>query len=193
MMTTRQHSDIGTDRGGRTWRTSALGRPTAGAILLGLGLGGFVDGIVLHQILQWHHMLTSAGFPATTVGNLRLNTVADGLFHVATWILTVAGIALLWGAARRRHVRWPAKLLWSGALIGWGAFNVVEGLVDHQMLGIHHVNETAPLDQWIWWDIGFLAWGVVMLVVGSALLRRGRQEVVEALGAPPDTLTESGA
>jgi uncharacterized membrane protein len=190
-MTTREHSDIGTARGQRTRRTPALGRPIGGTILLGLGLGGFVDGIVLHQILQWHHMLTSAGFPATTVGNLHLNTVADGLFHAATWILTVAGIGLLWGDARRRHVRWPAKLLWGGVLAGWGAFNVVEGLVDHQVLGIHHVNETAPLDQWIWWDIGFLIWGAVMLVVGSVLLRRGRQEAVEALGLPPGTLAEA--
>ena len=85
-------------------------------MLLGLGLGGFVDGIVLHQVLQWHHMLTSAGFPATTVANLELNTLADGLFHATTWIATVAGLALLWEAARRRHVRWPAKLLWAG---GW--------------------------------------------------------------------------
>ena len=91
-----------------------LGRPVAGMVLLGLGLGGFVDGIVLHQVLQWHHLLTSAGFPATTVANLELNTLADGLFHATTWIVTVAGLALLWEAARRRHVRWPAKLLWGG-------------------------------------------------------------------------------
>jgi hypothetical protein len=32
------------------------GRLTTPGILLGLGLGGFVDGIVLHQILQWHHI-----------------------------------------------------------------------------------------------------------------------------------------
>jgi uncharacterized membrane protein len=190
-MTAREHSDIGIGQSDRTRRAPVLGRPTAGTILLGLGLGGFVDGIVLHQILQWHHMLTSAGVPITTVGNLQLNTVADGLFHAATWILTVAGIVLLWGAARRRHVRWPAKLLWGGALAGWGAFNVVEGLVDHQVLGLHHVNETAPLDQWIWWDIGFLIWGAVMFVIGSALVRRGRLEVVEAPSPPQDPLTES--
>ena len=157
-----------------------LGQPLAGAVLLGLGLGGFVDGIVLHQILQWHHMLTSAGYPATTVGNLELNTVADGLFHAATWLFTVAGIALLWGAARRRHDRWPAKLLWGGILAGWGAFNVVEGLVDHQLLGLHHVNERGPPEQWLWWDLGFLVWGAAMLAAGALLLRRGRQEAAVA-------------
>jgi uncharacterized membrane protein len=40
--------------------------PVAPALLLGIGLGGFVDGIVLHQILQWHHMLTATdGYPST--------------------------------------------------------------------------------------------------------------------------------
>jgi uncharacterized membrane protein len=39
----------------------AVTRCRAPGILLGIGLGGFVDGIVLHQILQWHHMLTSEG------------------------------------------------------------------------------------------------------------------------------------
>jgi uncharacterized membrane protein len=156
---------------------AGLGRPTAAAVLLGLGLGGFVDGIVLHQILQWHHMLSSAGFPPTTVGNLELNTLADRLFHAAAWGFTVAGVILLWGAARRRHARWPAELLWGGWLAGWGAFNLVEGLVDHQLLGIHHVNETAPPEQWPLWDLGFLVWGAAMLVAGWWLLRRGRREV----------------
>lgn len=34
------------------------GRFNRGGFLLGIGFGGFVDGIVLHQLLQWHHMLT---------------------------------------------------------------------------------------------------------------------------------------
>jgi uncharacterized membrane protein len=166
-------------------RAAGLGRPLAGAVLLGVGLGGFVDGIVLHQILQWHHMLTSAGYPATTLGNLELNTAADGVFHAATWGLTVAGLALLWGAARRRHARWPATLLWGGALAGWGGFNLVEGLLDHHLLGLHHVNETAPPAQWLWWDLGFLGWGAVMLAAGWWLLRRGRQEVAAGPAVAP--------
>jgi uncharacterized membrane protein len=161
-------------------------------VVLGLGLGGFVDGIVLHQLLQWHHLLTSAGYPATTLGNLELNTLADGLFHAATWLLTVAGIALLWGAARRRHARWPAKLLWGGVLAGWGAFNLVEGLIDHQLLGLHHVNETAPPAQWLWWDLGFLGWGAVMLAGGWWLLRRGRQEVAAGPADAPTAPVRHG-
>jgi uncharacterized membrane protein len=58
--------------------------PTSAGILLGLGMGGFFDGIVLHQLLQWHHMLTSAGYPADSVPNLEVNTFWDGLFHAST-------------------------------------------------------------------------------------------------------------
>src|SRR4051812_26369645 len=64
--------------------------PRSTGLLFGLGLGGFIDGIVLHQLLQWHHMVSSVE-PTDTVMGLELNTVADGFFHVATWFLVVAG------------------------------------------------------------------------------------------------------
>ena len=57
--------------------------------------------------------------------------------------------------------------------MGFGLFNVVEGIMDHHMLGIHHVNETVPPAQWIYWDIGFLVWGALMLLGGGGLCRRG--------------------
>jgi uncharacterized membrane protein len=67
----------------------------APALLMGLGLGGFVDGIVLHQILQWHHMLTDTGdHPADTVAGLETNTVADGFFHMGTWVFVLIGTLL---------------------------------------------------------------------------------------------------
>ncbi|WP_134726183.1 DUF2243 domain-containing protein [Paracoccus luteus] len=150
--------------------------PVSAGILFGLGLGGFFDGIVLHQILQWHHMLTSAGFPADSVPNLRLNTLADGLFHAATYVFVVLGLLVLWRQARRRHLRWSGKLLAGSMLMGFGLFNLAEGAINHHLLGIHHVNETAPTTQWIWWDAGFLAWGAAMLLGGWALLRAGRRQ-----------------
>ncbi len=157
--------------------------PTAAGILFGLGLGGFFDGIVLHQILQWHHMLTSAGYPADSVRNLEVNTFWDGLFHASTYALVLLGLAVLWRAARRTHLRWSGGLLAGSVLMGFGLFNLVEGVVDHHLLGIHHVNETVPPEQWIWWDLGFLAWGATMLAGGWLLLRRGRRET--PAGAPP--------
>jgi uncharacterized membrane protein len=144
-------------------------RSRAPGILLGIGLGGFVDGILLHQILQWHHMLTSEGsYPKTTVAGLETNTLWDGLFHAATWVAVAAGIYILW--RRTTDWRWAisGRALVGWLLVGWGLFNLVEGVVDHHILTIHHVregsNETA-------WDIAFLAFGA-LLVIGGWLLAR---------------------
>jgi uncharacterized membrane protein len=63
--------------------------------------------------------------------------------------------------------------------MGFGLFNLVEGLMDHHLLGLHHVNETVPPAQWIYWDIAFLVWGALMLWGGWRLLRAGRQETPE--------------
>lgn len=150
--------------------------PTSAGIFFGLGLGGFFDGIVLHQILQWHHMLTSAGYPITTVDNLKINTLWDGIFHASTYIFVVLGLILLWRTSHRSHLWWSARLLVGTVLMGFGIFNLVEGVVDHHILGIHHVNETVPASQWIFWDIGFLLWGFVMLVSGWILYRSGKRK-----------------
>ena len=148
-------------------------------VLLGIGLGGFFDGIVLHQILQWHHMLTSHGdYPATTVAGLEVNTLWDGLFHATTYIAVVVGLGLLWRAARLPHAPWSTRLLLGLLLMGWGTFNVVEGTINHHILRIHHVNETVSRDLWKWWDIGFLIWGAVMLISGWRL---ARGQVLEVL------------
>ena len=142
---------------------------TAPVTMLGVGLGGLFDGIVLHQILQWHHMLTSQGdFPATTVSGLEVNTLWDGLFHAATYVFIVVGLFRLWNRARAGGVKssWRRVLGW--VLVGWGLFNLVEGVIDHHILQVHHVragsNELA-------WDIAFLAIGAVLLAVGWTFAR----------------------
>jgi uncharacterized membrane protein len=122
--------------------------PVSAGVLFGLGLGGFFDGIVMHQVLQWHHMLTAAGYPATSVENLEVNTLWDGVFHATTYAFVVLGLVVLWRASRRTHIRWSSKLLAGSMLIGFGIFNLVEGIVDHHLLGIHHVNETVPREEW---------------------------------------------
>ena len=149
--------------------------PVSAGILLGVGLGGFFDGIVLHQLLQWHHMLSS-WYPITSIENLELNTRWDGIFHSSTYLFVVAGLFILWRTAQRRHLYWSTKLLVGTMLIGFGAFNVVEGLIDHHLLGVHHVNETVDPAYRIFWDIGFLVWGAAMLMVGWVLLKQGQDE-----------------
>ena len=157
--------------------------PAAAGILFGLGLGGFFDGIVLHQILQWHHMLTSAGYPATSVDNLEINTLWDGIFHASTYVFVVLGLILLWRTAHRVHLWWSGRLLIGTLLMGFGIFNLVEGIVDHQILGLHHVNETVPASQWLYWDIGFLVWGALMLIGGWALYKSGKQQTPGAVAS----------
>lgn len=146
-------------------------------ILFGIGLGGFFDGIVLHQLLQWHHMLSDQGdHPVTTVAGLKVNVFWDGLFHTLTYIAVVAGLVVLWRAGRLPHSRWSSKLFGGMLLVGFGLFNVVEGLVNHQLLGIHHVNETVPRDRWLWWDLAFLIWGAAMIIGGLRIGRSGTAE-----------------
>jgi uncharacterized membrane protein len=147
----------------------AVSRPRAPGILLGIGLGGFVDGIVLHQILQWHHMLTSEGsYPPTTVAGLEKNTLWDGLFHAATWVAVAVGLYILW--QRTTHWRWAisGRALLGWMLVGWGLFNLVEGIVDHHILTIHHVREGSHQTVW---DLAFLAFGALLLLAGRALTR----------------------
>jgi len=149
-------------------------RPPAKAsgVLYGLGLGGFVDGIVLHQILQWHHMVSHVErYPVTTVAGLEVNTLADGFFHLVTWICVLLGSMTTISAWRQGRLAPSWSFHFGLVLFGWGVFNVVEGLIDHQILGVHHVRDDlgAPLS----WDVGFLALGALQIVLGWALHKRG--------------------
>ena len=132
---------------------------------------------MLHQILQWHHMLSSAGYPSTSLENMRVNVLADGLFHAATYLFTLVGLALLWRGARRPHACWSTSGMAGAVLVGFGTFNLVEGTVNHQLLGIHHVNETVPREQWLLWDVGFLVAGAVMVGVGALLWTGARRRL----------------
>src|SRR5215212_3024747 len=88
--------------------TTTTAAPQVPAFMLGLGLGGFIDGIVLHQILQWHHMLTDTGdHPANTVAGLEANTLADGFFHLATWFLVVGAMLMIVRAWQRGELAPP--------------------------------------------------------------------------------------
>ena len=141
-------------------------------IVLGLSQIGFFDGIVLHQLLQWHHMFSSIKTDATVAG-LELNTLGDGLFHLFDWLMTLVGIFLLWRAAKREDVPWSAQTFVGSLLIGGGLFNLVEGITDHQILGIHHVK---PGPNELAYDIGFLAIGAILVGVGWILLRSPQQQ-----------------
>lgn len=141
-------------------------------LLYGVGFGGFVDGIVLHQILQWHHMVSHVGdYPTDTVAGLEVNTLADGFFHVATWFFLLVGSITAVKAWREGRLAPSWSFHFGLILTGWGIFNVVEGIVDHHVLGVHHVRDDvgSPLS----WDIAFLVFGVVLVIGGWLLHKRG--------------------
>jgi uncharacterized membrane protein len=143
-------------------------------ILLGTGLGGFVDGIVLHQILQWHNMLSSVR-PPTDLVAMKYNMVWDGLFHAFTWLMTAAGVTRLWKAGQQPNVPWSTRTFVGALAVGWGLFNAIEGVIDHQLLGIHHVH---PGQAQLAWDLAFIASGLAMIAAGWASIRAGRSDAL---------------
>lgn len=160
----------------RTRRTTRLP-----SLLLGVGMGGFVDGILLHQVLQWHHMLTDTGrHPAGTIAGLEANTFADGIFHAGTWLFVITGTTLLVRAWQQGRLAPRASTHLGLLLAGWGIFNVVEGTIDHLVLGVHHVRDDlgGPLS----WDLGFLVLGA-LLIIGGGWLARDRSSTAGAM--PP--------
>jgi uncharacterized membrane protein len=141
-------------------------------LLLGTGLGGFVDGITLHQILQWHSMLSSVR-PPTDIVAMKYNMLWDGLFHAFTWVMCAAGLARLWRAGQRPEVPWSTRTFVGSLFMRWGLINAIEGVIDHQLLGIHHVH---PGEGQLAWDLGFIASGLIMIAAGYAAIRAGRAD-----------------
>jgi uncharacterized membrane protein len=154
----------------------------AAGIALGLGLGGLLDGILFRQILQWHHLLSSAGYPDDTVAGLEVNMLADGLFQAVWWAVTVAGLVLLWRAARHPRGVWSSRLFGGAVLIGAGLFYLIEGLAAHYLLGLHHVK---PGPGQGFWDAAFLLTGALLALIGLVLVLAGRRD-------EPDDALESG-
>ncbi len=148
--------------------------------LLGIGLGGFLDGILLHQVFQWHNMLSSKVTPTDLV-SMKYNMVWDGLFHALTWIMTSVGLALLWRVGKRADVPWSTRTFAGSLALGWGLFNVVEGIIDHHVLGLHHVRPGAYE---MAWDIGFLVFGALLVAGGGLLIRSGRSDAATRRGVP---------
>lgn len=142
---------------------------TTSAIVLGIGIGGFVDGIVLHQILQWHEMI-SAKMPPISLVAKSVNMFWDGVFHAFCLIVVLIGIVLLWKLLRRNDIDRSGNLLSGGMILGWGLFNIVEGIIDHHLLKLHNVREvTTNINSW---NFGFLGLSIAMLFVGYALVNR---------------------
>jgi uncharacterized membrane protein len=137
--------------------------------LIGIGMGGFVDGILLHQILQWHNMLSN-WIPPTSMEAMKTNMLWDGIFHAFVWLVTFAGILILWRAAYHREEIPTIQGFAGQLLLGWGLFNLVEGIIDHQILGIHYVRQVP---EYMVYNLTFLAiGGILFILIGWLLMSR---------------------
>ena len=133
-----------TERGGPS--------PVTAAGILGFALGGFIDGILLHQVLQWHHLLSLVEGEA--LRDIRVQILADGLFHVLMYVIALAGLWRLWRA--RGGITGSASDLRivAAALLGFGLWQIVDVVGFHWVMGIHRIRVDVPNP--LVWDIGWL-------------------------------------
>ena len=147
------------------------GRSAGSGALVGIGIAGFVDETVFHQLLHWHHFYDKS----TPAAGL----VSDGYFHAASWVAVVVG--LFWYADLRRRHALVAGRWWAGLLLAAGAFQLYDGTVQHKLLGLHQIRyevNLAPYD-WTWNIIA-----VLLIVAGLVLLRRRPAPTAEVPQAP---------
>lgn len=146
------------------------GRSTTSGVLAGLGLVAFVDETVFHQLLHWHHFYDRSTADA--------GLVSDGVFHAVGFVAVVTGL-FLFADLRRRHAfvagRWVG-----GVLLGAGAFQLYDGLVQHKVFGLHQIR----------YGVDLVAYDVTWNVVAAALLVAG---VVVTLRSRPRSPTRAAA
>ena len=129
------------------------------AVLVGIGVAGSLDEIVLHQLLRWHHFYDR--------GSQAAGQIADGLFHLGSTAALVIGLVLL--VQRWRTGPGPLRQAVAGILVGAGGFNLYDGTIQHKLLGLHQVRAGAPNN--LPYDLVFIGLAAVLLLAGLVLLR----------------------
>lgn len=137
------------------------------SIILGIGIGGFIDGIFMHQILQWHGMFTNK-LPADTVVGKSINMFWDGIFHLLTLTTVIIGLVSLIRLMRMHNVNSSPTLVWGGFFAGWGLFNFVEGILHHHILEFHNVREFSQNQDL--WNYAFLMSGPLFMAIGFYII-----------------------
>ena len=146
-------------------------------VTLGFALGGFFDGILLHQILQWHHLFSLV----PGMDDLRLQVLWDGYFHLLMYVVAIVGLAGLWRAQRRGAMHWGRPL--AGAMLaGFGSWHAIDALLSHWLLGIHRIRVDSP-DPLLWDLVWLVVFGIAPLVLGLRWLRRPGAGGMDARGS----------
>ncbi len=131
-------------------------------VVVGIGVAGSLDQILLHELLQWHVFYTHT----TTFWQRFL----DGVFHFATVAVLLAGLFSLWRWQVRHPRAWRPWTLLAGVLLGAGGFNLFDGTVNHKVLNLHQVREGVA--NLLPYDLTFLAIAAVVFLAGLRLWRR---------------------
>jgi uncharacterized membrane protein len=146
-------------------RTGDRGRSIASGVFVGIGVAGFIDETVFHQLLHWHHFWDG--------GSSSAALVSDGVFHAGSWMCIVAG--LFWFADLRRRGTWRPAAWAGGILLGTGAFQLYDGTIQHKLLGLHEIRYHVT----IWpYDLVWNGLAAIMIVIGAILVRHSRRPVV---------------
>jgi len=152
-------------------------------VLLGIGIAGFIDESLFHQLLQWHNFYWAT--------DARGRILSDGLFHIGSTLVLLWGVWRLW-RDRARGTPSHARALLGGILAGAGGFNTYDGVVQHVILHLHLVNEhvcTAPMDPTnsilscradIPFEVVWIVVGAAVLVVGIVVARQARARRITA-------------
>jgi uncharacterized membrane protein len=145
-------------------------QPATGAFILGFAFGAFFDGILLHQILQWHHLLSLA--QGASFRDMRMQILADGLFHMACYFLAGVGVLLTWNGRRTAS---SDRVILAWAVLGFAAWQFTDVLVVHWAIGLHRVR--VDVSDPLLWDIGWLVvFGLLPLIAGIRLVRNSSRK-----------------
>ena len=148
----------------------ATRRALLAAGIFGFGFSGLIDVLVLHLVLQWHH-LVSGLYPQTTMNGLRTNILADGLFSIAMLVIMGIGAGLLWRAERRAVSPLPVRPVAGSVVIGLGVFDLYDALVDHILLGLHQ-----PLSRGGRYNPHWIVVSLLIIGAGIYVYRTGSSE-----------------
>lgn len=144
-------------------------RALVAAGTLGFGVSGLVDVLILHHVLQWHHLLSGI-YPMDTLDGLRTNILADGLFSLSMLAVAGVGAGLLWRAERRTDAPLATRPLAGAALVGLGGFDLFDVVVDHVLLGLHQ-----PLSQGGAYNLHWAAVSLLIIGAGAYVYRTGTE------------------
>lgn len=130
-----------------------------GSFLFGVGIIGMLDGIIFHQLLQWH---------STYIRTNRFNQIiSDGIFHLSVTVVIFVAAILLW----KSDPNVKKEKFWGGFFLGAGWFNFLEGIINHHFLKIHHVK---PGTYQLMYDLAYDTVGIVLIIIGWFMYKKGK-------------------